>query len=85
MDPDGYQVNTASPAPPGVAGSAITTTETDAHGNVVRALSAQNRLTALAAGENSVARSHELDTHSTYSSRRHRDARIVGPAAQSAA
>ncbi|HEY8816496.1 MAG TPA: RHS repeat-associated core domain-containing protein [Candidatus Dormibacteraeota bacterium] len=67
LDPEGYEVNTASAAPPGVTGSAITTTETDQHGNVVRSLSAQNRLTALAAGESSVIRSHELDTHSTYS------------------
>jgi hypothetical protein len=38
MDPDGYEVNTASAAPPGVEGDAITTGETDVHGNVVRAL-----------------------------------------------
>ena len=67
LDPEGHQVNTASAAAPGVAGSAITTTEDDRHGNVVRSLSAQNRLTALAAGEGSVVRSHELDSHSTYS------------------
>jgi RHS repeat-associated protein len=66
MDPDGYQVNTASAAPPGVAGSAISTTETDRHGNVVRSLSAQNRLTALEAKE-PVVRSRELDSHSVYS------------------
>ncbi len=66
MDPDGNQVNTASPAPPGVEGSSIATTETDAHGNVVRELSAQNRLEALKAGE-PIARSHELDGHSIYS------------------
>jgi RHS repeat-associated protein len=67
MDPDGHQVNTAAAAAPGVAGSAITTTEVDQHGNTVRSLSAQNRLTALAAGENAATRSHELDSHSTYS------------------
>jgi RHS repeat-associated protein len=66
MDPDGYQVNTASAAPPGVAGSAITTSETDSRGNVVRELSARGRLLALEA-EDSVARSHQLDTHSVYS------------------
>ena len=65
MDPDGYLVNTASAAPPGVGGDAIATSETDAHGNVVRTLSAQNRLTALE-GEDPVSRSRELDSHSVY-------------------
>jgi RHS repeat-associated protein len=66
MDPDGYEVNTASPSPPGVEGDSIATSETDTHGNVVRSLSAQNRLLALAAKE-PIGRSHELDTHATYS------------------
>ena len=65
LDPDGYEVNTASPAPPGVEGDAITTSETDAKGNVVRELGAQNRLAALE-DEDPVARSKELDSHSTY-------------------
>lgn len=67
MDPDGYEVNSASPSPPGVEGDVITTSETDVHGNVVRELSAQNRLEALEA-EDPVARSHELDSHSVFSS-----------------
>jgi len=67
MDPDGYEVNTASPSPPGVEGASITTSETDTHGNVVRSLSAQNRLEALKAVD-PVARSHELDSHSVYNS-----------------
>ncbi len=66
MDPSGYLVNTASPEIPGAGGPSITTTETDTKGNVMRSLSAQNRLLALAA-ENPVTRSHELDSHSTYS------------------
>jgi RHS repeat-associated protein len=66
MDPEGYEVNTASPAPPGVSGASIATTETDVHGNVVRELDPQNRLTALAAPD-PVSRSHELDSHSIYS------------------
>ncbi len=65
MDPDGYEVNAASPSPPGVEGDSITTTETDMKGNVVRELSAQNRLDALGS-EDPAVRSHELDTHSTY-------------------
>ncbi len=65
MDPEGHEVNTASPSPPGVSGSTIATTETDVHGNVVRELDPQNRLVALGSA-NPVARSHELDTHSVY-------------------
>jgi RHS repeat-associated protein len=66
MDPDGYVVNTVSPQVPGVSGLALATSETDRHGNVVRSLSAENRLLALG-DEDSAARSHELDWHSTYS------------------
>jgi RHS repeat-associated protein len=65
LDPDGQEVNTASAAPPGVEGDAITTTEVDMHGNVVRELSPQNRLTALGSG-NPAARAHELDSHLVY-------------------
>ncbi len=68
LDPEGYEVNTASATLPGAEGPSITTAETDVHGNVVRELSPQNRLRALAAGSSSVARSHELDSHSTYNS-----------------
>jgi RHS repeat-associated protein len=68
LDPEGYEVNTASPAPPGAEGPSISTSETDVHGNVVRSLTPQNRLRALAAGSESAARSHELDSHSVYSS-----------------
>jgi RHS repeat-associated protein len=65
MDPEGYESNGASPAAPGVAGDAITTSETDVHGNVVRELGARARLEALGAAEPAV-RSRELDSHSTY-------------------
>jgi RHS repeat-associated protein len=65
MDPEGYEVNSASAAPPGVAGDSITTSETDEHGNVVRELGAKARLEALSAKEPAV-RSRELDSHSTY-------------------
>ena len=66
LDPSGGEVNAALPSPPGVEGDSITTTETDMHGNVVRTLSAQNRLRALQA-EEPAERSRELDTHSEYS------------------
>jgi RHS repeat-associated protein len=65
MDPEGHQVNVASPSPPGITGASIATTETDVHGDVVRELDPQNRLYALEAS-NTAARSHELDSHSVY-------------------
>jgi RHS repeat-associated protein len=69
LDTEGHQVNVASPAVTGAGGQSITTTETDARGNVVRELGAQNRLRALAAGTEAekIAKSHELDSHSVYS------------------
>jgi RHS repeat-associated protein len=65
MDPEGRQLNVASPSPPGVSGSSITTTETDMKGNVVRELSARARLLALESVE-PASLSHQLDTHSVY-------------------
>jgi RHS repeat-associated protein len=67
MDADGHVVNTVSPQVPGVSGLSLSTSETDVHGNVVRTLSPQNRLLALAAGKESATRSHQLDSQSTYS------------------
>jgi RHS repeat-associated protein len=67
IDPDGYVVNTVSPQVPGASGLSLSTTETDRHGNAVRSLSAQNRLLALAAGSESVTRSHQLDSQFDYS------------------
>lgn len=66
MDPDGYLVNKASAAPPEIEGDVIETFETDSHGNVVRSLSAQNRLVALS-DEDSAGRSKDLETKRTYS------------------
>lgn len=65
LDPDGYEVNTASPSPPGVEGDTIATTEIDMRGNTVRELTPQNRLTALE-DEDPVARSQQLDSQFTY-------------------
>lgn len=67
MDSEGRGVNTATPAGAGMSSGSITTSEVDQYGNVVRELSAQNRLRALAAGSESVARSHELETKRAYS------------------
>ncbi|HSS42253.1 MAG TPA: RHS repeat-associated core domain-containing protein [Solirubrobacterales bacterium] len=66
MDADGYAVNTASPQLPGAGGPSISTSETDMAGNVVRTLTPQNRLAALAAGSESAAKSRLLDTQMTY-------------------
>lgn len=66
MDAEGQLVNTATPSGAGTSAPSITTMEADEHGNVVRELSAQNRLRALAA-ENPIARSHELETKRVYS------------------
>ncbi|MGN6585942.1 MAG: RHS repeat domain-containing protein, partial [Solirubrobacterales bacterium] len=68
MDGEGKLVNTASlTATESAETAAITTAETDEHGDVVRELSAQNRLRALAAGSESVARSEELATKRIFS------------------
>lgn len=78
MDPDGNEVNTASPAPPGVEGDVISTGEVDHHGNVVRSLSAGGRLEALKAAD-PFARSHELDSHATYNGDGTRQLESWGP------
>lgn len=70
MDAEGLQVNVATPSGAGTSAPSITTTETDEFGNVVRELSAQNRLRALSAateGEK-IARSHELETKREFNS-----------------
>lgn len=67
MDAEGQTSNVATPSGAGTSAPSITTTETDRFGNVVRELSAQNRLRALTAGAGSVAKSRELDTQFRYS------------------
>jgi RHS repeat-associated protein len=79
FDPEGREVNIASSTMPGAEGPSINTTEPDTHGNVVRELTAQNRLRALAAGSASVTRSHELDTHSVYNSEGNEKLESWGP------
>lgn len=66
LDADGQIVNVATPSGAGTSAPSITTTETDRFGNVIRELSAQNRLRALAAG-NPADKSRELDTQFFYS------------------
>lgn len=68
LDAEGMQVNEALPSGGGTSSAPIATTETDEHGNVVRELTPQNRLRALAAGTESVARSHQLATKRDFSS-----------------
>jgi RHS repeat-associated protein len=78
MDPEGYEINTASAAPPGVEGVSISTAETDVHGNVVRELSPQARLEALGSA-NPATRSQELDSHSVYNAEGTRMLESWGP------
>lgn len=68
LDVEGQISNVATPAGAGTESASITTTETDEYGNVVRELGAQNRLRALAAGEGSVVKSHELEKKYKFSS-----------------
>lgn len=69
MDAEGKLVNTATPAGAGTEAASITTAESDEHGNVVRELTAQNRLRALAAGSESaqIAKAEELATKRVFS------------------
>ncbi|HEY3492444.1 MAG TPA: hypothetical protein VGK43_05800, partial [Solirubrobacterales bacterium] len=67
MDAEGQAVNVATPSGAGTLAPSITTTETDRFGNVVRELSAQNRLRALANGSESASASEKLDTQFRYS------------------
>ena len=67
MDAEGQISNVATPSGAGTSAPSITTTETDPFGNVVRELTAQNRLRALAAGAGSLAKSREVDTQFRYS------------------
>jgi RHS repeat-associated protein len=68
MDSEGFGVNTATPPGAGTSGPSISTTETDEFGNVIRELTPQNRLRALAEPEGKMAeRSHLLETKFVYS------------------
>jgi RHS repeat-associated protein len=67
MDAEGQISNVATPSGAGTSAPSITTTETNRFGNVVRELSAQNRLRALAVGAGSVAKSREIDSQLFYS------------------
>jgi RHS repeat-associated protein len=69
-DAEGQQVNVATPSGAGTSAPSIATSETDEFGNVVRELSPQNRLRALAAGTEAekIAKSHELETRREYNS-----------------
>jgi RHS repeat-associated protein len=64
LDRYGREVNVSSPG--NELRGDMTTTEWDRHNNLVRALTARNRLSALDAGSASVSRSKELDTQRTF-------------------
>jgi RHS repeat-associated protein len=68
MDSEGQAVNTATPSGAGTSAPSITTSEPDEHGNIVRELSAQNRLRVLATPEaERKQRYEELETKRHYS------------------
>jgi RHS repeat-associated protein len=69
MDAEGQTVNVATPSGAGTSAPSITTTETDKFGNVVRELTAQNRLRALQkeTQKERIDKSRELDTQFDYS------------------
>jgi RHS repeat-associated protein len=68
MDAEGHGVNMATPAGAGTSSPSISTTEEDDVGNVVRELTPQNRLLALAEPPaNRATRARELDTHRLFS------------------
>lgn len=67
MDAEGQLVNRATPPGGGITEPAISTRETNEFGNVVRELTPGNRARALAAGAESAARSHELETKREFS------------------
>ncbi len=66
MDSEGQAVNTATPSGAGTSAPSIATAEPDEHGNIVRELSAQNRLRALVA-ENPALRAEELEVKRHFS------------------
>ncbi len=72
-DADGQLVNVAQP------GGAISTTEYDQNGNVVRTITPLNRQTALAAGSQSAAVATTLDTQNTYSTDGTELLEVLGP------
>ncbi len=67
MDAEGQVSNVATESGAGTSAPSITTTETDKFGNVVRELSAQNRLRALAAESCAIGQVCKLDTQFRYS------------------
>lgn len=69
MDAEGQGVNAATPAGAGTEAASISTTESDAFGNVIRELTPQNRLRALSKGTKGeqIDRAIELDTHREFS------------------
>jgi RHS repeat-associated protein len=69
MDAEGQLSNVATESGAGTSAPSITTSEADRFGNVLRELSPQNRLRALAAGVGapSIARSREIDSRYVYS------------------
>jgi RHS repeat-associated protein len=66
IDAEGHNVNVAAPSGAGESQPSISTSEVDEYGNVVRELSPDNRLRALAAGSESAELSRKIDTKRHY-------------------
>jgi streptogramin lyase len=77
LDEQGRQVNVASPSTN--ANGAIATTEYNEFNDVIRTLTPDNRLTALAAGAESAAESKLLDTQSTYNGEGAKEGEVAEP------
>jgi YD repeat-containing protein len=75
LNRDGYEVNDLEP------GGALSTTERDRYGNVIRELGAENRSLALSYSSSSgrATRSHELDTQRTYEDKGMNLTNEIGP------
>ncbi len=79
MDAEGQLANTATPSGAGTSSPSITTSETDEHGDVVRELTAQNRLRVLAAPEEKrKERWRRTGNQTPLQRRRHPDGRGMG-------
>jgi RHS repeat-associated protein len=70
MDAEGLTVNTATPSGAGTSAPSITTSEYDEYGNVVRELSAQNRIRVLeqSSEEKMLEKAKELETKRIFNS-----------------
>jgi streptogramin lyase len=77
LDEEGREVNVATPSH--ATSGAISTTEYNEFNDVIRTLTPDNRLTALAAGAESAEKSKLLDTQSTYNGEGKKEGEVEEP------